>query len=181
MLLLAARFGIKTYNEGARGWGLFGAIAGGAVMGGAMGGLFVFGGAVALGVVGVGFGAGVVISAGVGFAAGLISYSFENGLRDDKKWTGTNFALAGFAGLFKGMFTFGLGFAGGKKGAFDKSVLKPLLKGVSTLDYSITYAIAKAIMGRKVLLTRAGETFLKTGIFGAIGFVGRWIIDKVFS
>ena len=48
--------GISAYNEGQRGWGLFGAIAGGAVMGGAEGAVLVLGGATGLTFVGAGVG-----------------------------------------------------------------------------------------------------------------------------
>ena len=78
--------GISAYNAGQRGWGLFGAIAGGAVMGGAMAGILALGGVVGLASAGlISFGmtasAAFGVALGVGAAAGMASYSLEYGLR----------------------------------------------------------------------------------------------------
>ena len=67
------------------------------------------------------------VSLGVGAAAGMVSYSLENGLRTDREWSVGGMFKAGFAGLVKGGATFAIGFVGGKAGAFDKLALKGLL------------------------------------------------------
>ena len=104
--------GISAYNDGQRGWGLFGAIAGGAVIGGAMGATLVIGGAAGLsaaiaplGITIAGFGlstgAAFATTLGIGVGAGLVGYSLENGLRSDREWTVGGFMLAGISGGFK--------------------------------------------------------------------------------
>ena len=140
--------GVSAYNDGQRGWG-----AGGAIMGGVMGGTLVLGGAAGLASVlpggmaiagfGLSAGAALGISAVAGVGAGLVSYSLENCLRTDREWIFEGFVKAGFSGGFKAAATFGIGFMGGRMGAFDKMVLNPMLKGATTLSRGITYGMAK--------------------------------------
>ena len=155
--------GISAYNEGQRGWGLFGAIAGGAVMGGAMGAVLVLGGAAGLTSVGAtvaGFsmtlGAALATSVAIGVGAGLASYSLENGLRTDRDWTVGGFALSGISGGFQAAATFGVAFQGGRVGAFDNLILKDALKGVYTVDAAITRDIVKAMLTQ--LIPASGRT-----------------------
>ncbi len=175
--------GIKAYKEGARGWGLFGAILGGAILGGTMGGLLAFGGAAGLGIAGsFTFGSGFLISAGIGIVSGWVSYSVEVLFREDKSWNIFDFAMAGISGMFKGVATFGIGFWGGHKlGAYDKLILKPFLKDAETLDYSITYGFAKALLGRNSFLTPFSEFILKSILLGGLASGVRFIIDKILG
>lgn len=79
----------------------------------------------------------------------------------------------------------------GKLGAFDKMVLKPMLKGASTISARITYNIAKAIIasakpsiGRNlvtIISMYLGETLTKSLIFGSLAAGTRWLIDKIFG
>ena len=116
--------GVSAYNQGVRGWGLFGAIAGGAIMGGAMGAIMTLGGLAGLSSIGaislgLSTSATLGISVGIGISAGLLSYSLEYGLRDDKEFTWQGFLLSGLSGGLKGASTFAIAFYGGKFGAFD--------------------------------------------------------------
>ena len=173
--------GVKAYNEGARGWGLFGSILGGAIMGGAMGGILALGGGIGAGVIGLSFTSGALISTGIGLAAGMASYSIEVSLRDDKIWNLNDFVNNGFIGILKGISTFSIGFFGGKKlGAFDKHIINPLLKGVKTLDYNITYSLSKILMGRKIFLTPLTELIAKILFVSGAATLSRYIIDKIF-
>ena len=181
--------GVNAYNEGQRDLGLFGSIVGGAIMGGAMGATLALGGAAGLGFVSIG--TGLSVAAGVGVGAGLVSYSFENSLRSDREWTVSNFLLSGLSGGVKGLVTFGIGFAGGKLGAFDKMLLKPMLEEASTISKGITYDIAKGIMATlnpnpvKTFLSWSsyyiGETLTKTLFVSSIAAGSRGIIDKIFA
>ena len=187
--------GISAYNAGQRGWGLFGAIAGGAVMGGAMGGILALGGAAGLASAGLmGFGlsteAALGLSLGVGAAAGMVSYSLENGLRTDREWSVGGMFTAGIAGLVKGGATFAIGFVGGKTGAFDKLALKGLL-GKELIKDSISYGIAKGLLSAAMpsflrnLFTWSslylGETLTKLLFISSVASGTRWLIDQIFG
>ena len=187
--------GISAYNAGQRGWGLFGAIAGGAIMGGAMGGILALGGAVGVasaGLMSFGMTAGTAfgVSLGVGAAAGMVSYSLENGLRTDREWSVVGMFTAGLAGLVKGGATFAIGFVGGKTGAFDKLALKGLL-GKELVKDSISYGIAKGLLSAAMpgflrnLFTWSsfylGETLTKLLFISSVASGIRWLIDQIFG
>ena len=186
---------ISAYNDGQRGWGLFGAIAGGAIMGGAMGGILALGGAAGLASAGlmsfgVSTGAAFGISLGVGAAAGMVSYSLENGLRTDREWSVGGMFIAGAAGVVKGAVTFGVGFLGGQSGAFDKVALKGLL-GKELVKDSVSYGIAKGLLSAAMpgflrnLFTWTsfylGETLTKLLFISSVASGSRWIIDKILG
>ena len=187
--------GISAYNDGQRGWGLFGAIAGGAIMGGAMGGILALGGAVGVasaGLMSFGMTAGTAfgVSLGVGAAAGMVSYSLENGLRTDREWSVGGMFKAGFAGALKGGATFWIGFFGGKNGAFDKLALERLL-GKELVKDSISYGIAKGLLSAVMpgflrnLFTWSsfylGETLTKLLFISSVASGTRWLIDQIFG
>ena len=187
--------GISAYNAGQRGWGLFGAIAGGAIMGGAMGGVLALDGAAGLasaGLISFGLSSGAAfgISLGVGAAAGMISYSLENGLRTDKEWTFGGMLKAGMAGALKSAVTFRIGFCGGKNGAFDRIALKVLL-GKELLKDGVSYGIAKGLLSALMpsllrnLFTWSsfyvGETLTKLLFISSLASGIRWIIDRIFD
>lgn len=194
--------GVSAYKDGQRGWGLFGAIAGGAVIGGAMGGILVLGGAAGLsaaiapiGMTIAGFtltpGVALGLSIGIGVGASLISYSLEYGLRTDKQWTLDGFALSGISGGFKSLTTFGIGYFGGKAGAFDKMILTPMLKNSITLSKNITYGLAKSVLSNLLnntsrtiftnIALKIGETLTKFIFVSLVSSAFRWIIDKIFG
>ena len=194
--------GISAYNDGQRGLGLFGAIAGGAIMGGAMGGILVLGGASGLsaaitpsGLSITGFGlttsATLGISMAIGIGAGLASYSIESSLRTDRSWVAQDFALAGISGGVKALSTFGIGYIGGKVGAFDKMLFKPMLKGVLTESQTLTYAFTKGILstalpgiGRQFMDMATwylGENLAKIFLFSSAASGARWLIDKILG
>lgn len=104
-------------KAGQRGFGLLGAVLGGAVMGGAMGAVAALGGAVAVGSIGLKL--GVTSSLLIGAGAGMASYAVENGLQGkDIMLSGLTESL--FSGMIQAGFTFFVGFAGGRLGAFGK-------------------------------------------------------------
>ena len=187
--------GISAYNAGQRGWGLFGAIAGGAVMGGAMGGILALGGAVGVasaGLMSFGMTASTAfgVSLGIGAAAGMVSYSLENGLRTDREWSVGDMFKAGFAGALKGGATFWIGSLGGKTGAFDKLALKGML-GKELVKDSISYGIAKGLLSAALpsflrnLFTWSsfylGETLTKLLFISSVASGTRWLIDQIFG
>lgn len=187
--------GVAAYNAGQRGWGLFGAIAGGAIMGGAMGGILALGGVAGLastGLISFGMTASTAfgVSLGIGAAAGMISYSLENGLRTDREWSVGGMFVAGFAGLVKGATTFGIGYLGGQTGAFDKLALKEIL-GKELVKDSISYGIAKGLLSAAMpsflrnLFTWSsfylGEALTKLLFVSSMASGSRWIIDRIFG
>ena len=187
--------GVAAYNDGQRGWGLFGAIAGGAIMGGAMGGILALGGVAGLastGLMSFGMTASTAfgVSLGIGAAAGMISYSLENGLRADREWSVGGMFVAGFAGLVKGAITFGIGYLGGQTGAFDKLALKEIL-GKELVKDSISYGIAKGLLSATMpsflrnLFTWSsfylGEALTKLLFVSSMASGSRWIIDRIFG
>ena len=187
--------GISAYNAGQRGWGLFGAIAGGAVMGGAMGGILALGGVVGVastGLMSFGMTAGTAfgVSLGVGTAAGMVSYSLENGFRTDREWSVGGMFIAGATGLVKGATTFGIGYLGGQIGAFDKLALKGLL-GKELVKDSISYGITKGLLSAAMpgflrnLFTLSsfylGETLTKLLFISSVASGIRWMIDQIFG
>ncbi len=174
--------GVEAYKEGVRGWDLFGSILGGAIMGGAMGGLAVFGGSVAVGAIaGVTFASGVAISAGIGLVAGFASYSVEAAFRSDIQWNVKDFFKVGASSMLQGISTFSISYIGGKAGAYDKIVLDQLLKGTDTMSMSVTYSIAKALIGRKYFITPVSESILKNLIIGGMSTIIRNVIDSLVS
>ena len=187
--------GIKAYNAGQRGWGLFGAIAGGAIMGGAMGSILALGGAAGLASAGlancvVSTGAALGISVGVGAGAGIVSYSLENGLRTDREWTVGGMFMAGFSGAAKGGLTFAVGLWGGKSGAFDCTVIKNIL-GKKVAQDSISYGIAKGLLSAAIpgfwrnIFTWSsfyfGDLLTKTLFVSSIASITRSLIDYLFG
>ena len=191
--------GVTAYNEGVRGIGLIGSILGGAIMGAAMGAILTIGGAAGLASLGVSIAgytltstwAALGVSVAIGVGAGVASYGVENGLREDRTLSVKGFVLAGLSGGLKGAATFGIGFVGGKFGAFDKMFIDPLLKGAYTLSTSLTYELAKGIMasafpsiGRTILTTASfyiGEFLTKLLFVSSTAAVSRWIIDQFFD
>lgn len=191
--------GIKAYNEGARDWGLFGAIAGGAILGGAMGAVMVLGGAAGLasilpagaGIAGFGLSTlgALILSAGIGVGAGMVSYSLENGLRNDKEWTWGGFVKAGLSGGAKALGTFGIGFMGGRMGAFDKMILYDLL-GKEFAKDALVYGMTKSVLasvlpsaGRTAMTWLSlclGETLTKILIINSLAALARKLIDLIF-
>lgn len=187
--------GVKAYKEGARGWGLFGAIAGGAIMGGAMGAIMTLGGLAGLASIGtitlgISTSAAIGISVGIGIGAGLISYSLENGLRDDRQFTWQGFLTAGFTGGLKALSTFAISYYGGRFGAFDKIFLKQVL-GKELVKDVYSYGLAKALLsaiipstGRTILTTVSfyiGEFLTKLLFVNGLATGARWLIDKIFN
>ena len=187
--------GISAYNAGQRGWGLFGAIVGGAVMGGAMAGILALGGVVGLASAGlISFGmtasAAFGVALGVGAAAGMASYSLEYGLRTDREWSVKGMFVAGGVGAAKGVFTYLIGFVGGKSGAFDKLALKGLL-GKEQMKDSVSYGIAKGLIAAarpgilRNLFTWSsfylGETVTKMLFVSSVASGLRWNIDQIFG
>ena len=194
--------GISAYKDGQRKWGLFGAIAGGAIMGGAMGAVLVLGGAAGLaasiaplGLTIAGFGlstrATLGISVGIGLVAGLVSYSIENSLRTDCEWTVDGFIMSGISGGVKAMATFGIGYLGGEAGAFDKMLLKPLLKEIGAGNSSLIYGFAKGMLSSAVpsvsrsfltnIALAIGETFTKMAFISSAAAFTRFIIDLILG
>ncbi len=118
--------GVKAYNEGRRGLELFASIAGGALVGGAMGAVLVIGGAAGLAATGVtvaGFGlsaAGALgLSVAIGSVANLSSYLLINGVHGDKDITFRGTLLSIASGAAQAVVTFGMGYIGGKNGLFN--------------------------------------------------------------
>ena len=130
---------------------VIGGILGGVVMGAAMGGLFAFGGAAALGAVGVGLGAGFAMATGVGALAGLAFYSIEAGFNDN--WNTKDFFAAGGIGALQGVISFGGGALTGYLGGFDKMLLG---------DFGEQGASYQAL--RSLELVRSGEWFLRESL-----------------
>lgn len=99
--------------------------------------------------------------------------------------------MAGVSGGVKAAATFGIGYAGGKMGAFDKMLLNPMLKGASTLSTSVTYNISKAMLSQVIpsvgrtlftgLSMVTGEMLAKMLIFSSLGAGARWLIDLIFG
>ena len=172
---------IGGITAAANGTSIAGGILGGAFMGGAMGGLMVLGGGVALGVAGgIGLAKGLIISATVGIGAGLGSYSIEAGFNGN--WNIHDFGWAGINGMAQGMFTFGMGFIGGKYfGAFDALRLSPFMKGVPEIGRNLVYSFGKHLMGRTAFMTPMAELILRTIILGGIAGGGRAGINALFG
>lgn len=187
--------GVKAYSEGQRGWGLFGSIMGGALMGGAMGAILALGGGVgaaaALGTTatlcGVTVSTSVALGASaiVGVAAGMASYSLENGLRTDRKWNIGEMFISGLSGMGKGMMTFGVGMVAGYSGAFDKLFLKEIF--TDKIGMNLGRAVLSAIFKSSVrsFLTSAicmvGD-FLAKLLFVSSAAAGvRKLIDTLFG
>lgn len=174
--------GVISYSKGERGWDLAGSIFGGAIMGGAMGGLLAFGGGLSVGAItGFSIGQGLAISSIVGVSAGLFSYSVETWISPNKDWDWGDFIKSGVSGLLKAISSFYIGFVGGKLGAYDKLIIKPLIKGIPTLDMNISYGFAKILMGRTAFLTPFAEFILKNVIISGLATITRFIIDLIFD
>ena len=174
--------GVQAYNEGARGWNVVGAVIGGMIEGAAMSAIFVLGGGIGAGAIaGISFGAGLSLSALIGLTGGLLSYSVEAAIRTDMQWNLEDFSRAGISSLFKGLSTFFIANIAGRLGAFDKTLLDPLLKNVKTLDYGITFSLAKILIGRKYIITRFAELVFKTFFASGIASISRIMIDNIFK
>ena len=186
--------GIKAYNEGARGWGLFGAIIGGAIMGGAMGAITAIGGVAGMASIGmvsfISTGTALGISVGIGVMAGIASYSVEYLLRDDLQFTWKGLFMAGLSGGFKGLTTFGVSFYGGKFGAFDKVFLQQIL-GKQMVNNIYSYGLAKSLLsgilpslGRTIFTNISyylGDFLTKLLLVNGISSGIRWIIDNLLD
>ena len=166
--------GYTAYTEGANALGIFGAILGGAILGGAMGAVMVIGGAaglaslgVATTVVGGSSAAALSISIGIGIGAGLLSYTVETLLRDDKKWDGSDLIISGILGGCQAFTTFLVAFAGGRAGVFTHKLtnMSPfdffqyVIKSTGTVSYaqSIVYSF-------QVLFSNTIAQFLLTSL-----------------
>ena len=189
--------GVSAYNQGARGWDLVGAIAGGAILGGGMGAIVAIGGAAGLAASGItiaGFGlstgAAVGVSLAIGAGAGLLSYSAETLFSPSREWKWMDFAKNGISGLVKGVFTFWVAFAGGKFGVFDKLFLKDIL-GKELVKDIVAYDFAKGLLAEiipnlgRTILTRIcyylEESLTKLMFVNGLGALARWIIDKILG
>ncbi len=189
--------GVTAYNNGARGWDLVGSIAGGAILGGGMGAIMAIGGAAGLASIGAGLtgfslsaGAAFGVSVAVGAGAGLLSYTAETLISPSKQWSWEDFGKSAMAGAFKGAVTFGIAFAGGRFGAFDKVFLKDVL-GKELVKDVFSYDIAKGMLasiipsaGRQFFTQVAyylGESLTKMFFVNSIAAGARWIIDKIFG
>lgn len=118
--------GVTAYKEGRRGLELFASIAGGIIVGGAMGAVLVIGGAAGVAATGAtvaGFGlttAGALgVSAAIGAGANLSSYLLINGIHSDKEITLGGAFVAMASGAFQAVATFRIGYMGGKNGLFN--------------------------------------------------------------
>ena len=133
-------------------------------------------------------GAAFGISIAIGAGAGIISYAFENGLRTDRTFTLGGMFVSGLSGILKAVTTFGVAYGGGKAGAFDKLLLKPLMEGVKD---SVTYGILKGVLnsilsgvGRDLIATSTwflGESITKIIFVSSVASGLRWLIDKIFG
>ena len=179
--------GVEAYKEGVRGWDLFGSILGGAIMGGAMGAVLTIGGVAGLGaltgasLLGISTGAALSLSLAIGVTAGMASYSVEAAFREDIQWNVKDFFKAGASSMLQGISTFSISYIGGKAGAYDKIVLDQLIKGTDTMSMSVTYSIAKALIGRKYFITPVSESILKNLIIGGMSTIIRNVIDSLVS
>ena len=182
--------GVKAYNEGQRGWGLFGAIAGGAIVGGAMGAVMVLGGAAGLAATGVtiaGFGlstgAALGISVAIGAVANVTSYFLVNGLQQDKSISLGGAMKSIISGALQAAFTFGAGYIGGKNGLFNKlSNFKTMDKFYLNMikNTGRINSLSALFYGTSMLL---GDTITKGLYLSLSAFGGRslinWVLDKL--
>ena len=56
-----------------------------------------------------------------------------------------------------------------------------MLKGTQTLDYNITYALAKILLGRAYLLTPIAEMIFKMAGVSGMASIMRKFIDNIFN
>ena len=178
----------KAYNEGASGWGLVGAFAGGAILGGAMGAVMAIGGAAGLAslgiattVVGGSTLAACGISIGIGITASFAAYTIETLSRTDKEWNWSNFFISGFTGGVQAISTFWIAFAGGRAGLFNKPLTK--MGSEDFLQYVVNkfskVSLSQSfVYGSNILISNFFARFLLCTIPGA---GTRWLIEKIIK
>ena len=174
--------GYKAYKEGADGWGIFGAILGGMILGGAMGAAMVLGGAAgltSLGVAVTGFGlstaAALGVSVAIGIGAGLASYSVETLMRNDREWNWGDFALSGVMGGAQAAATFGLAFVGGRSGLFTNKLTTMSSSKFLIYVFNTTGKITTAqafVYSAQILLNNGLARLLLTSVPAALVRMG---------
>ena len=179
---------VKAANEGASGWDIFGAFLGGAIMGGATGAIVAIGGAAGLTSIGIsvaGFGLGTATAFGasvaIGVGAGMLSYTAENLIRQDREFTFGGLFLAGFSGGFQTAVTFGIAFAGGRAGLFTNK-----LTGMNPHEF-LTYVVntfgkvtwpQAIVYGAQLLFS---NTIAKFALVTLPGAILRSLIEKLIK
>lgn len=178
--------GYNAYQSGERGWDLVFDIAGGEIMGSAVGAALALGGAAGLAATGAtvaGFGLSTAAAFGIAVAGttvgGLAAYSLDVAGSQTQQWSWGKFALAGFEGGVQGAATFGIAYFGGKHGLFNK-----LGNFGSPSDFFIKMVAQKGTMGFTTSFFYGtsmliGETGARMVFVSGVGFVARWIIDKI--
>ena len=180
--------GITAYQEGRRGWELFGSIAGGVITGGAMGAAMVLGGAAGLAATGASIagyslsaGAALGLSVAIGAGANTMSYLIVNGSHNDKNITLQGTIKSFVCGGFQGGLTFVSGFIGGKNGLFNK------LGNFNTIDAFYVNMLANTgkisslaalFYGTSMLF---GDTLTKLFYLSSTAAGGRIFINYLFS
>lgn len=99
--------------------------------------------------------------------------------------------MSGISGGVKAIATFGIGYLGGKAGAFDKMLLKPLLKEIGAGTSSLIYGFAKGMLSSAVpsvsrsfltnIALAIGETFTKMAFISSAAAFTRFIIDLILG
>lgn len=165
---------------------IFGAILGGVIMGAATGAALALGGAAGLASTGAtinGFGLSTAAAFGIAVAAttvgGLASYSLDIAGSQTQQWSWGGFALAGFEGGLQGAATFGIAYMGGTHGLFNGAG-----NFGSPSDFFIKLVAQKGSMGSVTSFFYGasmliGETGARFVFVSGVGFVARWIIDKI--
>ncbi|WP_444850885.1 RHS repeat-associated core domain-containing protein [Paracholeplasma manati] len=178
--------GYTAYQSGERGWDLIFDIAGGAIMGSAVGAALALGGAAGLAATGAtvaGFGLSTTAAFGIAVAGttigGMVAYSLDVAGTQTEQWNWGKFALAGLEGGLQGASTFGIAYFGGNHGLFNQ-----LGNFGSPSDFFIRMVAQKGTMGfiksffygSSMLVGEAGARMV---FVSGVGFVARWIIDKI--
>ena len=157
----------------------WGGVAGGAIMGGAMGAVLAIGGAAgfagtaaakAAGFAFMSKGAAFALSLGIGAGAGFISYSANTGISGND-WNWGHFALSGLSGMTQAAATFGIAFGAGKMGMFAKKLTGKynwlFLTNISKLTgKSLSMSAAK--FSSLVTSTNVGSALLRTGMIACV-------------
>lgn len=183
--------GIMAYNEGRRGMELFASIAGGVLIGGAMGAIMVIGGAAGLAATGATI-AGYSLSTGSAFGISLLvgtvatssSYLLVNGLHSDKSLSWSGFGISVASGMLQSSLTFLAGFIGGKNGLYNKlgnfkTISDFYINMLNTTGKIST--LAALFYGTSMLI---GDTFTKALYLSSFASIGRssidWLLNLLF-
>lgn len=121
------------------------------------------------------------ISVGIGVGAGMLSYTVETLMSENKEWKWCNLLISGGSGGIQAISTFGIAFAGGRHGLFNNKLTKMSFFDFEILIYESMGEISTMQAIAYTMQLLCGTTLAKLILVTAPAAIIRSLIKKLIK